>query len=1290
MNPADEPPTNRKEAGFRAHASDQARIYQAGRDQIVSGRDLHLHYEAGVRRARRVEAGAEPGECPYPGLSAFSAEQGRWFFGRDGLTADLLVRLDERLREGVPLAVVSPSGAGKSSLLRAGLLPAIARGSLPVVGSAQWPSLLFTPTGHPMQALAAQLAEVTGRDPTRMKEVLSAGPTRCVAMVREALQGRAGDGGAATKRLVVVVDQLEELFTLCTDEDERREFLSLLSALAAPGDSGTAAAALVVYGLRSDFYTQCANYPELRTTLQNDQVLVGPLSEDGLREAILYPAQDVGLEIEPGLIELLLQDLGVSARDRSPSSATGAGGPGRYEAGRLPLLAHALRATWQQNGSILTVDGYRATGGIHHAIATTAEARFNKLDPPGMQTARELFLRLVKIGDGVDDTRRRVPHTELLSASRIPASSAAVISTFTEGRLLTQERDTVEITHEALLHAWPRLRQWIDTDRAGNLIRQDLEEAAVDWARNGRDAGALFRANRLEAACAWANTCQEDSLGSTASEFIAASVRQERRAARLRRSVIVVLSVLALIASGTAAVALQQRARAQSERATAKAERDTAIFLQTVSAADALRGTDPSLASQLDLVAYRMRPTLDLSTQLINDANSTLSIPLEHPNRVAAAVFSPDGHTLASAGYDGAVRLWNLTDPTHPKPLGEPLSDGAQPEVSVAFSRDGKVLASAGGDRVVRLWDLAQPTRPRPLGEPLTGHTDAITSVAFSPDGNTLASTGNDRTIRLWNLADPARPVPMGDPLTGHTDDVNSVDFSPDGHALASASHDGTVRLWSLADPTHPAPLGKPLTGHDGPVWSVLFSPDGRTLVSAGVDKGLRMWSLEDRLRPVPWGDPLLGHTDIVGSVAFSPDGRVLASASGDGTVRLWSLTGPAGPVPLGEPLIGHDGPVNSVAFSPDGYTLASASFDGTVRLWSMPRGVLIGHSGQVYSVGFSPKGHVLASASHDGTVRLWNLIDTARPVPLGEPLTGHDGPVYSVAFSPDGRILASAGADRTVRLWNLTDPARPKPLGNPLRGHTDLATYVVFSPDGRNLASASQDKTVRLWNLTDPAHPRPLGAPIIGHTDGVWSAAFSPDGRTLATASNDISVRLWNVTDLDHVEQLGERLTGHAAPVSSVAFTSDGHTLVSGGSDNEVRLWNVTDLRHPKPISALAGFAGPVTAVLSNRNGKRLYAASADNTLRLWDSSDSTAPMRMGKPLIGHLAGITSLGLSPDENTLASGSSDFTVRLWKMYGDSPINQVCRATGNITREQWTASLPQLPFAPPCPSGPTRN
>ncbi|MGX1127998.1 WD40 repeat protein [Streptomyces glaucescens] len=1276
MNPVGEPTEDGEEARFHAEASGHARIYQAGRD-------LHLRYEAGIRRARRVESGAGPGECPYPGLSAFDAGQARWFFGRDAMTADLLVRLDERLRDGGALAVVAPSGAGKSSLLRAGLVPALARGALPVVGSARWPLKVFTPTGSPVRALMTHLAEVTNNSPERVREALRGGPAQCVALVREALRCRSEGGSAVHRRLVLVVDQLEELFTLCAEEHERRRFLRLLTALAARGDEDTPPVALVVYGLRSDFYGQCANYPELRATLQNHQVLVGPLSQDGLREAIQYPADDVGLEIEPGLVELLLRDLGVTAQGQPSSRLAGDNGSGSYEAGRLPLLAHALRATWQQNGNILTVDGYQATGGIHHAIATTAETCYDKLDPLGQQAARSVFLRLVRIGDGVDDTRRRVPHADLLSASGDPALSAAVINTFIEGRLLTPGRDTVEITHEALLYAWPRLRQWIDADRAGNLIRQELEETAVGWDRNRRDPGLLYRGSRLEAARTWAATGEGSALGPAAAEFLAASVRQERRAARRRRSAIVVLSVLALIASGTAIVAFQQRESAIAQRATARSERDTAIFLRTTAEAEAVRSSDPSLAAQLDLVAYRMRPTVDGFTRLVNDAQRTLSMPLKHSHRVASAVISPDGKTLASADYGGKVRLWNLADPMHPRVLGTPLTDDRFPVFSVVFSQNGKLLAAAGGDKLVRVWDVSNPARPQTLGA-LPGHTEAVGFLAFSPDGKALASAGNDRTIRLWNLADPARVVPRGKPLTGHSDVVNSLEFSADGRTLASASDDRTVRLWNVAGSGRPAPLGEPLADQDGAVWTVAFSPDGQTLVSAGMGQEVHLWDLADLTHPKPRGSPLPGHTDIVSSVTFSRDGRTLASASHDGTVRLWNLD-PVRPVPLGEPLTGHDGPVSSVTFAPDGYTLASSGLDGTVRLWSRPRTLLTGHVGHVYSVAFSPRGRILASAGNDGTIRLWDTSDPARPVPLGEQLRGHDGrPVASVAFSPDGRILASAGYDKTVRLWDFSDPTHPEPLGKPLLGHTDFATFVVFSPNGRTLASASEDGTVRLWNLADASQAKPLGEPITGHTDGVWTAAFSPNGRILATGSNDISVRLWDVSNPSRIKQLGERRTTHAAPVGSVAFSPDGKTLASGGANQQVQLWNVTDPSRQKNLVALPGFTDSVSSVLFNSNGKRLVAASEDATLRLWNSSDPTTPLRMGEPLTGHLAPVSSLGSSPDEEILASGSYDFTVRLWGMKPEPLIKQICQATSNVlTREQWKEYIPQRPFDPPC-------
>ncbi|GAA4878459.1 ATP-binding protein [Kitasatospora terrestris] len=459
--------TGSGEPGLRAWGADRSRIFQAARDQYIAERDLHVHYEDGVRRTRRtvpIAPDADAGECPYPGLAAFEADQARWFFGRDRLTADLLLRLDERLVTGGPLVVTAPSGAGKSSLLRAGLLPAVRRGALPVAGSADWPQVLITPTDWPMASLEAGLAEIAG---LTLQEVEDAGSASGAARLRSALGGAGGRDG----RLVVVVDQLEELFTLGADEREQHRFLDVLAGLAGTGTGRESPPAVVVYGLRSDFYGACAGFPQLREALRQGQVLVGPMTQDELREAVLFPARDVGLEVEPGLVEVLLRDLGAdsypSGGDRGGDTDDAAAGTtadnsgsGAYEVGRLPYLAHALRATWQQRqGRTLTVDGYRATGGIHQAIANTAERRFAALDPAGQRIARALLLRLVRIGDGTQDTRRQVARAELDGIGDDPDTVAVVVDAFTRGRLLTQRQNTVGITHEALLRAWPRLRR---------------------------------------------------------------------------------------------------------------------------------------------------------------------------------------------------------------------------------------------------------------------------------------------------------------------------------------------------------------------------------------------------------------------------------------------------------------------------------------------------------------------------------------------------------------------------------------------------------------------------------------------------------------------------------------------------------------------------------------------------------------------------------------------------------------------------------------------------------------
>ncbi len=1285
MNPPDEPPPSEPpeddDGASHAHASDRARIYQARRDLYVAERDQHIYYLDGVRAVRRAESGGGPGECPYPGLSSFGPQQAKWFFGRDELISDLLLGLDRRLGAGGALAVIAPSGAGKSSLLKAGLLPAIAHGMLPVGGSGDWPRDVLTPTDHPMAALAARLARLTGSSPDEAADVLTAGPAACVAVVREALGRQTGDG--APRRWIVVVDQLEELFTLCADERERAGFLGILHAIAEAGADGEGPVGLVVYGLRSDFYTPCTDHPQLRAALQDGPVVVGPLTRAGVREAVMFPARDVGLTVDPGLVGVLLRDLGVPAPPETADDPTGTTGSGGYEAGRLPLLAHALRATWQQqHGHTLTLEGYEATGGIARAVSTTAEQRFTRLDPAGRHVARAVLLRLVRIGTGhAEDTRRRVPYADLLALGRDSASAAKVIEEFTRARLLTRQGDSVEITHEVLLREWRSLRQWIEADRADNLVRQELEEAATGWESADRDPGMLYRGSRLETADAWGtDPVHQEELSSIASAFLTASLRQRHRARLRNLRVISVLTVLFLIASSAAFIAYHQRATAQEQR-------DAAILSRLTAQADALRGNQPSLAAQLDLAAYHLSPTQNIYTHLITDANNPLSTTLTgHSSPVWSAVFSPRGHLLASGSYDGTVRLWSVPDPAHAVPLGPPLVIHSSAVTSVAFSRDGHILAASGADELVRLWDVTDPAHPAPLGAPLNTHTNLVRSVVFSPDGRTLATSGKDGTLRLWDLNDPAHPAQLGPVLKTHAGIVHSLAFSPDGRTLASSGANGTVQQWDVTHLDHATELGKPLTGHTGAVWSVAFSPDGHILASSGEDGTVRLWDLTHPGHVTKLGPPLTGHTGIVYSVAFSPDGHTLASSGDDGTVRLWDLTHPDHATELGSPLVTHDSSVFAVSFSPDGHTLAAGEADSTVRLWNLSTSLgtpLTGHTAPVLSVAFSRNGHILASAGRDQTVRLWNFANPADVTSLGTPLVGHYAQVNGVAFSPDGRTLASASSDQTVRLWDLTHPGHVTKLGPPLTGHVHPVWSVAFSPDGHILASAGDDGTVRLWNVTDPAHASPLGEPLGGHASGMNSVVFSPDSHILAAADLDGTVRLWDVTDPAHPALLGSPLNSGSPSVASVAFSPDGRTLASADSDGTVRLWDLTDPAHATALgSPLNGQAGPVRSVAFSPDGRTLASVSADDVW-LWDLNDPTDTTPLTPPLTSHTGPVNAVVFSPDERTLVSAEDSGTVRLWRMSADQAIQQICADTNPLTRQQWQLYLPGEPFTPLC-------
>jgi WD40 repeat protein/uncharacterized caspase-like protein len=1185
------------------------------------------------------------GLCPYMGLKAFTEENAQYFYGRETLTQKLI----EQIRHSSTLAVVGASGSGKSSVMQAGLLFQLRQGKqLP--GSERWWIACFRPGANPLETLLGILINSSEKKDKELEQM------QVESLLYQGVEGFVEWLRSRPEPMVVLaIDQFEEVFTLAEASDRQKFIELLLGAVKYASDRFK-----LVLTIRADFVSSCLEIPELATILQQSSILVPPyLVEEDYRQAIVKPAKQVGLKVESGLVEILLQEL-----DRA--------------AGDLPLLQFVLEKLWEKrHNSTLTVKTYQKLGGIRGALEQQAQNAYDSLDPEAQDCTRWIFLNLTQLGEGTEDTRRRVGLNDLIVHKYPKALVDRTLQALTAAKIVVvnieqalagssrgsqneqpqpqdwlaenlKDRTTVEVVHEILIRHWSTLRWWLEENRARLRIQRQIEQAALLWKNNDRQSEFLLRGVRLvEAEELYIK--HTDELSDLGIRFIAACLEAKEREKkeaikRLRRAqaAAIAIGLLGIASLGFGALAYRQKLIAQTQEIDALGSSSEALWyskrpleslVASVKAGKSLENignVGRTLIGSDRLTKTRIKTVTTLQQSIYG--TQELNRLEKHTQRINAVTYSRNGQYLASASDDNTIVLWGKD--------GSFLTTlkGHQERItSVSFSPDGRYLASASADRTVKIWSLdrSDPSKTSLL-KTLTGHQDWVTSVAFSPNGQYLASGSRDNTVKIWKLD--------GSEIATITDNnwVNALNFSPDGKVLASASEDNTIKLWSIgangASDRQPRQI---LQGHGDRVGNLTFSPDGKQLLSASEDNSVKLWQVAD--------GKLLNsfiYRDRINSAIFSSDGQTIAAAGGDSSVTIISRDGT-----LRQSMFGHDGEIFSLSFSPDGQNIASASTDKTVRLWRVIKNLNQQKEIGTYRVRFSPQSpDIFATGTWDGQVKLWQRRKDNTKA-LIKQLKGHPMTISDIQFSPDGKILASASWDKTIKLWRVEDGQ----LLNTLANHQDTLTSIAFSPDGQKLVSGSEDNTINLWKIEDEKGE--LIKTIRGHQDGVTSVAFSPDGKFFASGSYDKSIKIWR-EDGSFLTNLNKQ----GLAIAAIQFSPDGKTLASASWDNTIELWNVIDLDREKiePFKTLAGHRGGVTSLNFTKDGKVLTSSSSDGTIKIWSVRDGN----LLKTLLGHTSAVHNLSFNSSDRAMISAEEQAGLFLWNLELDDLLQRGCKHLHN--------------------------